>query len=245
MNNLHDISQEEFERIEAYLTQTLSDEDLSEFEKRLENEDGFAEKVQDIKTVLSGLETQALKEQLDAFHKDLTTDNNDVVAPSKVKPLNWKRIAVAAALIIAAGSFWLLSGNPNEKLYTKYFSPDPGLPTAMGSDANYEFYEAMVNYKQGDYNVAISKWKKQLTEHPKNDTLNYFIGVAYLANKQVQTAIPFLNTASKNASFPLIDDTYYYLGLAYLKTGSLEKSKQNLEKSNVENSKALLSELNN
>ncbi|WP_422107559.1 tetratricopeptide repeat protein [Winogradskyella sp.] len=243
--DLRDISEEEFERIEAYLTQTLSDEDLSVFEERLQNEEGFAEKVEDIKTVLSGLEAQALKEQLDHFHDELLTNEEDLIVPPKVKFLNWKRIAVAAALIIAAGSAWFLSGNPNEKLYAKYFSPDPGLPTTMSSNANYEFYEAMVNYKQGDYKVAISKWEKQLMEHPKNDTLNYFIGVAYLADEEAQTAIPFLDTASKNASFPLINDTYYYLGLAYLKTGSLEKSRQNLEKSSIENSKAILSELKN
>ena len=244
MNNLHDISQEEFERIEAYLTQTLSDEDLSEFENRLKNEAGFAAKVKDIKVVLSGIETQALKEQLDDFHATLSTDNNDVVAPPKVKLLKWKKIAVAAALIIAAGSVWLLSGNPNEKLYTKYFSPDPGLPTAMGSNDNYEFYEAMVAYKEGNYKNALSKWKDQLKTKSTNDTLNYFVGSALLADKKENEAMSYLLKVARRENTVFKSEAFYYLGLAYLKANNKEKAINFLKKSDFTKAKDLLKKLN-
>ncbi|WP_296383682.1 tetratricopeptide repeat protein [Winogradskyella sp.] len=243
--NLNNISQKEFERIEAYLNGLLLDDDLTAFENILKKEDGFKAKVEDIKTVLTGIETQVLKEQLDIFHKDIEQTSNDNVSTDiKVRTLHWKKIAVAAALIIAAGSFWLISGDSNERLYSQYFTPDPGLPTTMSSTNNYEFYDAMVNYKQGDYKTAISKWEVLQKAKPNNDTINYFIGVAHLANKNEETAISFLENSIKNDEFPLVNDAYYYLGLAYLKEGNLEKAKANFKHSNIDNSKALLSKLN-
>jgi len=179
--DLNNISQDEFEKIEAYLNQKLSKEDLVVFKNRLTKEKGFKTKVNDIKTVLIGLETQALKEE----------------------------------------------------------------PTTMSNNDNYEFYEAMVNYKQGDYKTAISKWEVLQKTKPNNDTLNYFIGVANMANKNETNAISFLENVTKNSEFTLVNDAYYYLGLAYLKVNKVDEAKANLLKSNTENSKALLSELNN
>jgi len=243
--DLNNISQDEFEKIEAYLNQQLSKEDLVVFKNRLTIEKGFKTKVNDIKTVLIGLETQALKEELDIFHKDIDHGKTESdTTESKVHSLNWKRLLVAAVLIIAAGSFWFLKDNSNERLYADYFTPDPGLPTSMGNNDNYEFYEAMVNYKQGDYKTAISKWETLQKVKPNNDTLNYFIGVAHLANKNEKLAIPFIEDAIKNSEFALADDAYYYLGLAYLKEGNIENAKANFKKSTIDNSKALLSKLN-
>ncbi len=243
--NLNDISQEEFERIEAYLNGQLSKEDLIVFESRFKEEAGFKAKVEDIKTVLTGMETQALKEQLDIFHKDVSKMGNALIQEEvKVHSINWKRLLVAAVFIIAAGSFWFISGNSNERLYAKYFSPDPGLPTTMSSNSNYEFYEAMVDYKQGHYKTAITKWETLQDAKPNNDTLNYFIGVAYLANKKEENAISFLEESIKNSDFPLANDAYYYLGLAYLKEGNIEKAQANFKLSNIDNSKVLLSKLN-
>lgn len=243
--NLNDISQEEFEHIEKYLNGSLETSDLQKFEHRLENDVNFNTKVEKLKATLIGIETQALKEQLDVFHEEINEKSTLLETENtKIHTLNWKRLLVAAALIIAAGSFWFLNGNSNERLYAKYFTPDPGLPTTMSSNNNYDFYEAMVDYKQGDYKTAISKWEALQKAKPNNDTLNYFIGVAHLANKNEENAISFLEEAIKNSEFALVTDAYYYLGLAYLKSKNVDMAKASLQKSTIDNSKALLSELN-
>lgn len=243
--NLQHITPEDFEYIENYLNGKLDSKDLQEFEQRLQTEPEFKAKVEEIKSVLIGIETQALKEQLHVFHEDIDTKTtNSKIHNIKAHTFNWKRLLIAAALIIAAGSFWFLNENSNERLYAKYFSPDPGLPTTMSSTADYEFYEAMVNYKQGDYKTAISKWETLQVKKPQNDTLNYFIGVAHLANKNEESAISFLEKVSKNPEFVFVNDAYYYLGLAYLKTENIDKAKASLQNSTLENSHALLSELN-
>ena len=242
--DLNDISQEEFESIEAYLNDQLSDEDLLVFEKRLNNEDGFSSKVEDIKTVLIGLETQALREELDKFHDELSNTQEETIAnETPIRSLKWKRIEVAAVLIIGLGSFWLFNGNSNDRLYSKYFTPDPGLPTTMSSTDNYEFYEAMVDYKQGNFNTAGEKWKMLLEANPKSDTLNYFIGSALMADDRPDEAINHFNTVTEINDGAFKNDAYYYLGLAYLKSGNTDAAISALKKTNVPKSKDLLKKL--
>lgn len=239
METNSNISQEQLETIERYINGTMSTEELKAFKMQLQTDSDFKIQVEDIRTLLTGIETQSLKEQLDEFHKDVKKQpiQNEF---SKIRHLKFRKFVAAAAVVIALGSFWFFNQNSTDKLYAKYFTPDPGLPTTMSSNSNYEFYEAMVCYKQGDFKTAIKKWKAINT---KNDTLNYFLGVAYLADKDEVKAIEFLNEATRNDKFPLLDDAYFYLGLAHLKEGNIEKAKANLEHSNVDNSKAILSEL--
>ena len=238
------ISQELLESVEQYLNKTMDANSLKTFEKRLKNNPEFKTQVHDIKTMLLGIESQVLKEQLNDFHKEIKTTPNTTV---KTKPLfNFGKIAAAAAIVIAIGSIWFFSHSPNQKLYAKYFKPDPGLPTTMSNTDNFDFYDAMVNYKRGDYKLAINKWQILLKQKPENDTLNYFLGVAHLANKNVVDAIPFLERSVEHQdTFPLIHDAYYYLGLAYLKDGNIVLAKKYFKLSNTENSNKIILELNN
>ena len=239
MKTNSNISQEQLEAIERYVNSTMSTEELKAFETQLENDSDFKIQVNDIITLLTGIETQSLREQLDEFHKEIPKQVPQKKSP-KIQYLQFRKLVAAAVIVIALGSFWFFNQNPTDRLYSKYFTPDPGLPTTMSNTSNFEFYDAMVNYKQGDYKTAIEKWK---TLSSKNDTLTYFLGVAYLADKKEANAIRLLEESVKNKEFPLVSDAYYYLGLAHLKEGNIQLAKENLQKSSVENSKALLSEL--
>ncbi|APY07783.1 hypothetical protein BWZ20_05490 [Winogradskyella sp. J14-2] len=243
--NLNNITQDEFERIEAYLNNSLSKEDLQIFKNRLQNEEGFATKVDNIKTVLTGIETQALKEQLDRFHNDLTANDKDTISFNpKVKSLQWKKIAVAAAFIIAAGSFWFLNRKSNAQLYADFYTPDPGLPTTMGTNDNYAFYEAMVSYKQGHYREALKTWTNGLKTKINNDTLNYFVGSALLADKKENEAVSYFQNVTKQEHSIFKSEAYYYLGLIYLKNNNIENAREYLGKSNFTKAKDLLKKLN-
>ncbi len=237
------ITQKEFENIERYLNDSMSVEERKTFELDLKSNSTLTQHLDEQKLMHEAIETQSLKEQLDMFHEDVSDIKTFKRDTSKVISFNFRKLAVAAALIIAAGSFWFFNGSSNEKLYAKHFTPDPGLPTTMGETANFAFYDAMVNYKQGDYKTAISKWEVILQSKPKNDTLNYFLGVAHLANNNEDSAIQFLNNVTQNSTSDFNNDAFYYLGLAYLKADNIELAKKNLTFSTVDNSKNILSEL--
>ncbi len=243
MEPTNNITQETLELIERYINHKLTDLELSAFEDKLKNNPDFKNQVDDIKIMLLGIEKQTLKEQLDEFHETIPNKTNSKTEDKKTRFFDFRKIAVAAAVILALGSIWFFNDSSAEKIYAKHYTPDPGLPTTMSSSDNFEFYDAMVNYKREDYKTAISKWEMLLKNKPENDTLNYFLGSAYLAEGQEQEAIPFLKKVIQLNEITFKNDAYYYLGLAYLNTEDLELAKTNLNLSTVPNSKDILSEL--
>ncbi|RKE98311.1 tetratricopeptide repeat protein [Ichthyenterobacterium magnum] len=245
------ITQEEFELIERYLLNTMSETEFISFNETLKTDSLLKEKVENCRITLQAIEEQSLIEKFDTFHQEITLENNSKIISlsDNVKQVKWyKKYTVAASIILLLGlsGIWYLSSTQNPKqLYNKYFNVDPGLPTIMSDNtSHFKFYDAMVNYKQGEYIIAISKWEALLKNKPQNDTLNYFIGVAHLANKNEDAAIKFLDNVILNSNTTFKNEAYHYLGLAYLKTNNIELAKKNLTFSTIDNSKALLSELN-
>lgn len=215
-----------------------------DFDDYLKIDSDFRTQVEDVKTMINGIETQALKEELDIFHQDIEIKKSKKDNYKRIEFVRLSKIAASMAIIIAIGSIWFFSNLPNEKLYSKYFRPDPGLPSLMGSTNMPDFYKAMESYKQGDYQKAIAEWQVLNKAKPENDTVNYFLGLAHMANKTVAEAIPHLErVVQSEAPFPLINRAHLYLGLAYLKEGNTELAKKQLLASNTETSKRILAEM--
>lgn len=243
MKEKENISSELLETIERYYNHSMTEEEKLAFEAKLQQDATFKQEVEDIKILLFSIESQSLKEKLNEFHEDLPLQMETNTSSSKVRFLNFRNIAAAVVIVMASISFWFFNGSSNQRLYSNYFKPDPGLPTTMSTSDNYAFYDAMVNYKQGNYKTAILKWKKLDAKKPNNDTLTYFLGVAHLANDEVEKAMPFLEKSSTNVTSVFANDANYYLGLAFLKKDKKEQAIQSLNKSTTKNSKKLLKEL--
>lgn len=248
MKNNWNISEEEFEHIEKYHLGSLTAEETLRFEKEMDTSVEFAQKAKEVGHLIKGIETATLQGTLNTFHESFETvqtvdrEKNDKSnrAASRI-PI----YAIAAVLIVVFGLLWFFnSDTPSEKLFAKHFIPDPGLPTNMGEVDNFKFYDGMVSYKQDDYETALKKWNPLLNERPENDTLNYFIGVAYLANGDEEEAILQLKKliTSKPQSFK--NEASYYLGLAYLKVENLEEAKKYLIFSDTERAQQVLSDFN-
>lgn len=238
------ITPELLETVERYYNGTMAQEERTRFNEQRHSDPAFKSLVEDIKVTLLGIETQALKERLGEYHKDIPKANPLMKPTVKVRFLSFSKIAIAAGIIIALGVFWFVSGSSNDRLYAKHFKPDPGLPTTMSSLDNFVFYDAMVNYKQGEYAKAISKWEKLELKSPDNDTINYFLGVAYLADQNAEEAINYLNKTANNTESVFLEDAYYYLGLAYLKSDRIEEASQSFQKSHLDKSQEILKSLN-
>ncbi len=240
------ISQELFETIEGYLNGSLSESDRLQFEAKLNSDPSLQEKIEEVRTILSNIETAVLKEKLDSFHTDIPVQLDDTSELSKNSKKSWYYVAgIAASIALLTALYFGVSGNTTpEKLFEEYFKPDPGLPTTMGTTTDFSFYEAMVDYKKGAYASAIEKWEALLPSKIKGDTLPYFLGVAHLANDNEEKAISYLHPLSQQGTTSFIKETDYYLGLAYLKANDIDNAKKLLASSGTQEALDLLAKLN-
>ena len=244
MENINPISPELLETIERYLKNTMNIEERGVFEKKLKTDSTLQQQVKDIETMLFGVRKAVFKNKAKSFHEELINKDSEIKADTKVFKLNFKYISIAASIAILFGCFWFFNQpKSNVALFDKYYIEDRGLETNMGETDNYAFDDAMVDYKNTKYDKAISKWSALLKSKPENDTLNYFLGVAHLANKNENEAINYLKTTIKTNESAFLNEAYLYLGLSYLKMDNLEKAKENLALSTTKRSKLILSDL--
>ncbi|XMO87281.1 tetratricopeptide repeat protein [Algibacter sp. AS12] len=244
MKDKSNISQELLEVIERYISGGLTTQELKDFNQLLDLDPEFKIQVEDFKTMLEGNKKQSLKKQLDSFNKEVPESKAKKQPKKNEKFSKVRKLAAALAIVIAVTGIWYFSTPINEKIYTNHFKPDPGLPTTTNNFKNVKFYDGMVYYNQGDYNLAITNWSTMQQGNHENDTLNYYIGVAHLANKNIIEAIPYLeHSIEAEDSFTFLDKAYLYLGLAYLKEGNIELAKKYLNISETQTAKNILLEL--
>ena len=241
------ISKEQQETFERFLMGQMQEIEQIEFQEYLKDNPDEEVKFEDFKKLFYTIEEAGLKAKLDTFHKQLENNGQQKIIAKK-PVFNRNRYLMAASfamLITLSGVLFFNRLSPNEKLYNEFFTPDPGLPTVMGENGDYSFYEAMVDYKQGNYDTAIAKWQGLHKLQASNDTLNYFLGTAFLSNGKAASAIPFLNNTLQYNQSVFHEDALYYLALAYLKEGKTDQAINILVSSKDERSKTLFQELTN
>lgn len=219
--------QETRELIDSYLLGRLDNAQLESFNVRLKTDPEFLKMLEAQKAVARGVEEHNLRKSLDDYHAEIVEE------PEK-KWLTPGLLALSASILLLIGvSTWAIffTGNSAQKVFAENFTPDPGLPTKMGTASQYEFYYGMVSYKRKEYAEAISRWEPLYAAHPKNDTLVYFLGLANLANGNARQAENYLKLANEKTESAFSDDIHYYLALAYLKENKIKEAKEILSKS--------------
>lgn len=242
MHQEKNISQNTLELIERYLNNELQGQSLIDFEKKLQNDQDFRDQVDFVKNIPIGVERAVLREKLESFHSEIQSQPPTI----KLHHTNFfLKIAIAASFIIGFGLLFYFYQPPTyEKLYQAYYTPDPGLPTVMSSENDFDFYDAMVDYKRKNYDSAISKWSELYQKAPENDTLNYFLGMAWMASKEEEKALPFLEQVTKNNESVFQNDARFYTALYHVKNNNIEFAKQNLSGLTDNKAKKLLEKLN-
>lgn len=241
MDTDFNITPEEQEEFERYLMDRMPAGERSAFLGRLDREPDLRERFNGFQRMFRAIEEDGLRADMEKFHSQMELERpQPVVHRPRFRP--W-RIAAAVAALVALGLVFFDRKSPDQKRYDAFYSPDPGLPTVMGSSDNFTFYDAMVDYKQGHYDRAIEKWEHIAQTKHDNDTLNYFLGSAHLAEGEAQESIPYFDKVLETPHDAFRNEAYYYRGLAYLKLGDRPKAILSLEQSRDERSPALLENL--
>ncbi|SHN33910.1 hypothetical protein SAMN04488057_12215 [Cyclobacterium lianum] len=230
MNIPESISQEEFEKIERYLLNSMGKAEQIAFERELEKDKDLTKKVGAVKTMLHGIEEIAFREELNDLHQEWVRKQGRQKKPPGI----WLRYGIAASVLLIGGFFcWWLWVRPdfNEQVFEAFYEADPGLITAMGSTAAYDFDRAMVDYKTGNYEAAIRRWESLQDDKPGNDTLNYFLGAAYLETKNLSFSRHHLQEVAESDGSGFRSEAYWYLALLDVLERDYENALIHLEKS--------------
>jgi len=245
------ITSEELAYIDRFLRGEMTEEERDDFHARMESEDSLREKVRGVELTLLGIGEASLEERMDAFHTEMggdhaqaMSDDSPMIPARKASPFWSKPWVMAAAVgLILAVSLWLLLADRQHDLYAVYYKPDPGLMTTMSATDHYELERAMVAYKNGEYKRAIEAWSQQLKIHPSSDTLVYFMGAAYQAMGNLDSAGVFLQRITSQPGSGFYKDASWYLGLLYIKMNKPAEATPHLKRSGRSKAVALIQRL--
>jgi len=237
LNQHNNISEQDWEQLEDYIHGKMLPPAAAAFKTRLDAEPTL----QQARLMIIGMKEAMLTEQLDAFHKS-ANQKTPSIAPQKRFNIRW--MAAAAILIaIAASAVYLFGSNNNQKLAAAYFEPDPGLPTTMGQQENYELSRGMVDYKMQKYTRAIETWRPLIGKDPTNDTLHYFSGIAFFALGKTDSAANHLHLVSDNIKSAFVSEARWHLALCLLSKGEKAEARLLLQQTNHPKKEELLSQI--
>lgn len=201
-----------FEAIEAYVLDRLPAGERMAFEQRLERDTDLRAELALQREHIRAVELGGMARMLQQVARE------ERGAAAKGFGTYWKYAAAVALLVVAAAWLFLRTA-ANEALFAEHFVADPGLPVAMGIAEDPDFADAMVHYKEGHYAEAVTAWTSLLGQHPTNDTLQFYIAAAALANADAATAVPHLQRVADDATSTFQRQARWYLFLAYVRQG--------------------------
>lgn len=249
MNWNRPITEEEWSLIDQYLDAELTGTAKQQFEERLQHDADWKEAVDSVRLIRMGIKEDAIRGKMRQYHEELPPRGS--LKPISGKKglsvrMNWAA-AAAGILLIATLGWWYFGGvgrlSDSEKLYQAYYLPDPGLLTAMGPAEDFEFQQAMVEYKAGNFREAALAWEKLLPRMPESDTLRYFLACAWQGDREWEKAQPLLEELVQKPDAAFAQDAAWYLGLLYMRRGDTSQAIEWVSKSAHPSKQALLNAL--
>lgn len=240
------LTPEEWSLIETYLDQKEESIKTAFWNSDLSQIPDIEEKIVYVEKIREEIEDSIRWTKIKEFHKEVSEGQE----PTGVRTLDSKKrksktlwYAIAAVLVILFGVSQWSNNNSSERIFKDNFKPDIGLPLKMDTNSDYEFYEGMVDYKQGKYEEAIVKWQALLNTNTNNDTLIYFLGVSHLALGDAENSLKYLGDQNRFAHSFFNQDAAYYAALALIKEGKTEEAKTILKNTPSDQNNQLLKKL--
>jgi len=203
-----------WDRAESYVLEKMNAAERGAFESEMAGNPALKHAVEDIRKSVAAIRVGGMVREMDAIH---SRRGRFVKRSFRINP------GIAAAVVVAMGLLiWLIARpNHNEKLFAQYVTTDPGLPVPMSATTDYDFYDAMVDYKMEDYSVALEKWQAMYDAHSYNDTLSYYLASAYFNIGKYEESLPLYEEVTGQSVF--YDRSQWYRALIFVRTERIEE----------------------
>jgi tetratricopeptide (TPR) repeat protein len=239
----YEADMEQWERVEAYLSGELMEDERTDFEQKIRLDSELAQAVEQARISRLAVRHYGLRNDLKAIHAQMMTrrqpsgtsassDTHETIdsrPQPRVLPL-WKygsRIAASLLLLVLAFAtvrFATLSGenlSEGRALYT--------VETNRGAEADEIKAQLRTAYAQGDYRRCVNLYESQQpAADPAANEANLIAGNAYLSLNQPEKAGNcFQKILSANEQLPekpFQEDAEYYLALSLLRAGRVSEA---------------------
>ena len=225
-----------FEHIESYLAGSLTRDELEELAQTLGVEN-LQEQIDFVKAVPVAFEINDVRDQIKQL---VQAENNQSSSGGRLLSLrraNWI-IGIAASVLIVVGVFWFSQDRSGEGTWLDtYHFQDPGIPVVMSTSDNYELYDALSYYSEGNYATTIDKLLT-LQETQQSDTITYYLATSYYYSTQENNAVRLFEDVASNVNSNFQQRAQWFLTLIALNQNRLEDAQSILEeiKSNPDHS---------
>jgi hypothetical protein len=221
-----------FGLIDKYFSDTLNESELALFNKLLQEDSEFKEEFlfqENLKKALQQNRLESLKATLQGFEKDLE---------KKTGIFTLKTWLIAASVIIVLGIGALIfntySSEEPAKLYAAYFEPYRNIirPVERGEEDGSIEAKAFQAYENAEFYKAVNLFNSlESFEDEDNDYIDFYKGISFMAlgksNEAKEILLPIATEVEKG-DYDLSQKANWYLALAYLSSGEIEKAKSQL-----------------
>lgn len=217
----------------SYMDGELDATEKAAAEKLLQEDAALKERFENLKAAKQAIRSQGMKQHIQSLHQQYYTEVQATeTTPVKViKPAfglkTFMRIAAAFILVVTGYGVYQYTATNNESLYAdNYISYQ--LPVTRGAEQPGDL-DALYNANNYPAVIEAVNSKQQKAQR------DYFLqGQAYLQTNDVTAAITaFKNVEQLNLTATgkyFIEETDYYLALAYIKAGNIGEAEKQLNK---------------
>jgi len=235
------LSEEQYELIEAYLTNELSEKDKAAFESDMRADAELASEVDRQRELRLGLRALGIERALQRAEADYKASVASD-SPVSIRPLlNWRYWAVAAsvAILLSIGyySYQARTDREAELAYNEAFASESGDELLKGfrrgsrsKTADKQLLDALTKYKAGKYDQVIEQLITMPVDKQTIYYKNYLLGLSYLANNQALESISPLKMAMQAPDASIRQKAEWFLALAYVKSNENELAQPILTK---------------
>lgn len=221
MNNL-----EWSDKIDMYLTDKMNATEKAQFESDIQQSTELRSQLEEQKLLMEMVEVGTLKNQLSNIDQKWDRLKKDE------KRLDFRNLSIAATLVLMIGiglTWWITKPEAvSDQVFASVFEADPGLPSRMDETLEYEFDDAMVDYKMGDYSKSTFKFLTLSRDKIKPDSVQFYLAMSYLGEKKYKQAYETLKFYTPEDT-RLQQKGEWYLALAALKVNQQTESESLLK----------------
>ncbi len=168
---------------------------------------------------------------VEEVRNDIQPVNRKKSGLSRSQFIRYSSLAAAAVIASVFIIRSLLTTDDPQRMFSKYYEPFKAVSSVTRSADQAEsnsFSKAIDSYKAGDYKSAADGFSEAMLNATEVYSAGFFLGVTEIELGNFAKAINLLNGVVNQKS-GFTKEAYWYLGLAYIKSGNKTKASECFE----------------